>query len=145
MNGWYGAAIAGMVLLIEGLVNLIVSRIGKQESEEQEPKKQEPLDNAIRASSGGLVLILAYLSIHFKWFGADIVVSYNPFYSFGFAGVVLMLESFFSFVINVSISITKRRKGEERREREWKNDARRAYIGIGIFFAGLIALFISGG
>jgi hypothetical protein len=125
MNGWYGATIAGVVLLIEGLVNLITNKI----------KKQESLSDAIRASSGGCVLILAYLSIHFKWLGAGIAVSYNPLYSLSFAGFVLVLESFFSFLINAF----------KKRKREAGIDSRRAYIGIGIFLAGLIALFVSGG
>ena len=125
MNGWYGATIAGLVLLLEGLVNLIVNK----------RKKLEWRSHAIRAFSGGCTLLLAYLSIHFKWLGADIVVSYNPFYSFSFAGFVLMLESAFSFLANV---FTKRK-------REAGIDFNRAWIGIGIFAIGLIALIITGG
>lgn len=125
MNGWYGAAIAGLVLFMEGLVNLIVNKI----------KKRELRSDAIRAFSGGCILLLAYLSIHFKWFGADIAVSYNPLYSFSFAGFVLMLESFFSFLANV---FTKHK-------REAGIDSNRAYIGTAIFAIGLIVLVITGG
>lgn len=125
MNGWYGAAIVGLVLLLEGLVNFFVNR----------RKKREWRSDAIRASSGGLILVFAYLSIHFKLFGADIAVSYNPFYSFGFAGFVLLMESLISYIANV---ITKRKY-------ESSVDFNRFWVGIAIFFVGLIALFITGG
>ena len=125
MNGWYGAAIAGVVLLTEGLINLIANK----------RKKLEWRSDAIRASSGGFVLVLAYLSIHFEWFGADIIVSYNPFYSLSFAGFVLLLESFFSYILNV---ITKQK-------RESSINTVRFWTGFGIFALGLLILIMTGG
>jgi len=125
MNVWYGAAIVGLVLLLEGLVNLIVNVT----------KKRGLRSDAIRALSGGTTLLFAFLSIHFKWFGADIVVEYNPFYSFSSAGFVLMLESVFSAIAN---AVTKRK-------RESGIDVNRGILGIVIFVIGLIALILTRG
>jgi len=124
MNGWYGAAIAGLVLLVEGLANLVVNKI----------KKRELRSHAIRAFSGGCTLLLANLAILFRWFGADIAVGYDPLYSFSFAGFVLMLESLFSFLVN----------GFTRHKREAELDGNRAYIGVAILAIGLVALIITG-
>jgi hypothetical protein len=125
MNGWYGAAIAGLVLFLEGVVNLIANW----------RKKLEWRSDAIRAFSGLCTLLLAYLSIQFKWFGADIAVSYNPLYSFSFAGFILLIESLFSYVAKF---ITKRKC-------EASIDFNRFWVGVVIFFIGLIALIITGG
>jgi Zn-dependent protease with chaperone function len=125
MNVWYGAAIAGAVLFIEGLVNILVNV----------RKKREIRSDAVRAASGAGTLIFAVLSIWFDWFRADISVEYSHFYAFASAGFVLMLESFISFLINVFTG----------RKRESGADATRAYVGGGIFLVGLIAILIAEG
>ena len=79
--------------------------------------------------------MFAFLSIHFKWSGADIIVEYNPFYSFASAGFVLILESVFSAIAN---AVTKHK-------RESGIDANRGILGIVILVIGSIALFLTGG
>lgn len=126
MNIWYTAAIAGLVLGLEGLVFLIVNVI----------KKREWLSYAIRASSGGATLLLALLSIHFNWMRADIVVAgFNPLYSLASAGFVIMLGSTFSAVAN---AVTKHK-------REFEIDNNRAFLGIAILIISAILLVITGG
>ena len=126
MNAWYAAAIAGLVLGLEGLVFLIVNMI----------KKREWLSYTIRAASGGATLLFAFLSIHFGWFGADIIVEgFNPLYSLAAAGFVLMLGNGFSFFANF---FTKRK-------READLDANRAYFGIAVFIVSAVLLFITEG
>lgn len=122
MNAWYTAAIASLVLLIEAIVNLLTNWF----------RKTELHSSIIRAFSGGFTLLLALLSIKFKWFGADLTLPYNPLYAFTVAGFVLMLQSAFSWAGNKITHYTD----------ESFTDGRRVWIGIGIFVLGAILTLV---
>lgn len=124
MNGWYGALSVGLLILIEGLVSLSANKRGKLDWR----------SDAVRAASGGCVVVFAGLTILFGWSKSDIMVEYNFFYSFSFAGFILLGESFFSFMLNHFT----------RYKRESNTDILRFFTGAGITIFGTIMVFVTG-
>lgn len=114
MNVWYSAAVAASVLIIASLAQLAM--------------KNEVRGNVVKLISGGVIFLLALLSILYHWFGADIIVESNLWYSVSSGGFVLFLEGAFSYM------------GIKVAGREGRGDFIRSVSGLGIFAVGFIII-----
>ena len=117
MNIWYSIEIAGAVLALESVLNLV----GKNDSK----------GNVVKLISGLATFLLAVFALHFSLWGAGIVVKSSMWYSISTAGAVLIFAGFFSFLV------------DKIGNRETSGDTIKTITGLVVFFVGFIMVLVT--